>query len=161
MNPFNATHLGKTGLKVGRPGVAASYGAPAEAFEEAFEMGCNYFYWGSKRKSGMRQAIINICRRGKRDELVVLIQSYSRSPFLMEVFFKSASNCKSAYSFLLGEEAFDFKILYLLQAVFQCPGLRITGALKFLAGDDIYQVGHGHEFSSQRSGLCFVHIDID
>jgi predicted aldo/keto reductase-like oxidoreductase len=92
MDPFNPTHLGKTGLNVGRLGVSASYGAPAEAFEEAFEKGCNYFYWGSKRKSGMRQAIINICRKGKRDELVVLIQSYSRSPFLMEVFFKNALN---------------------------------------------------------------------
>lgn len=90
MDSFSATHLGQTGLKVGRLGVSASYGAPAEAFEEAFERGCNYFYWGSKRKSGMRQAIINICRKGKRDELVILIQSYSRSPFLMEVFFKNA-----------------------------------------------------------------------
>lgn len=90
MDPFRATYLGQTGLKVGRLGVSASYGAPAEAFEEAFERGCNYFYWGSKRKSGMRQAIINICRKGKRDELVILIQSYSRSPFLMEVFFKNA-----------------------------------------------------------------------
>jgi predicted aldo/keto reductase-like oxidoreductase len=92
MDQFRTTSLGQTGLKVGRLGVSASYGAPAEAFEEAFEKGCNYFYWGSKRKSGMRQAIINICRKGKRDDLVVLIQSYSRSPFLMEFFFKNALN---------------------------------------------------------------------
>lgn len=90
MDSFITTHLGQTGLKVGRLGVSASYGAPTEAFEEAFERGCNYFYWGSKRKSGMRQAIINICHKGKRDELVILIQSYSRSPLLMEVFFKKA-----------------------------------------------------------------------
>ena len=105
MDPFSATRLGKTGLKVGRLGVAASYGAPAEAFEEAFEKGCNYFYWGSKRKSGMRKAIINICRKGKRSELVVLIQSYSRSPILMEFFFKSALkslNIDSADVLLLG-----------------------------------------------------------
>ena len=105
MDSFSATRLGKTGLKVGRLGVSASYGAPAEAFEEAFEKGCNYFYWGSKRKSGMRQAIINICRKGKRDELVILIQSYSRSPFLMEVFFKNALkslNIDSADVLLLG-----------------------------------------------------------
>lgn len=82
--------LGRTGLKVGRLGVAASYGAPANAFEEAFERGCNYFYWGSMRKSGMRQAIVNICGQGKRDELVIVIQSYSRSVFLMEVFLKKA-----------------------------------------------------------------------
>ena len=90
MDQFKITSLGQTGLKVGRLGVSAGYGAPAEAFEEAFEKGCNYFYWGSIRKSGMQQAIINICRKGKRDDLVVLIQSYSRSPFLMEVFFNKA-----------------------------------------------------------------------
>ena len=92
MDSFKTAHLGQTGINVGRLGVSASYGAPAEAFEEAFEKGCNYFYWGSRRKSGMRQAISNICRKGKRDELVVLIQSYSRSPFLMEIFFKNALN---------------------------------------------------------------------
>ena len=90
MDSFQTAILGQTGLRVGRLGVAAGYGAPTEAFEEAFEKGCNYFYWGSMRKSGMRQAIANICRKGKRDELVVLVQSYSRSPYLMEVFLKKA-----------------------------------------------------------------------
>ncbi len=80
--------LGKTGVKVGRLGVAASYGAPTKAFEEAFERGCNYFYWGSMRKSGMRDAIKNICGKGRRDDLVVAMQSYSRSAFLMERFFR-------------------------------------------------------------------------
>ena len=105
MDQFKQTFLGQTGLKVGRLGVSASYGAPAEAFEEAFEKGCNYFYWGSMRKRGMRKAIINICRQGKRDELVVLIQSYSRSPFLLKVFFKQALkslNISSADILLLG-----------------------------------------------------------
>ena len=84
--------LGKTGLKVGPLGVASSYGAPANAFEEAFERGCNYFYWGSQRKDSMRQAIKNICGQGKRDDLIIVIQSYSRSAFLMEAFFKKAIN---------------------------------------------------------------------
>ncbi|MBL7213631.1 MAG: hypothetical protein ISS61_14765 [Desulfobacteraceae bacterium] len=84
------TILGGTGLKVGKLGVAASYGAPARAFEEAFERGCNYFYWGSKRKSSMLQAIRNICGKRKRHELVIVIQSYSRSAVLMEVFLKKA-----------------------------------------------------------------------
>lgn len=82
--------LGRTGLQVGRLGVAASYGAPSRAFEEAFERGCNYFYWGSMRKSGMLEAIRNICKKGKRDELVIVVQSYSRSAALMEVFFARA-----------------------------------------------------------------------
>jgi aryl-alcohol dehydrogenase-like predicted oxidoreductase len=88
---FNSQRvLGRTGLKVGRLGVGSSYGAPAEAFEEAFERGCNYFYWGSWRRTGMCQAIKNICRKGKRDELIVVIQSYSRSAFLLEVFYRRA-----------------------------------------------------------------------
>jgi aryl-alcohol dehydrogenase-like predicted oxidoreductase len=88
---FNSQRvLGRTGLRVGRLGVGSSYGAPAEAFEEAFERGCNYFYWGSARRTGMCQAIKNICRKGKRDELIVVIQSYSRSAFLLEVFYRRA-----------------------------------------------------------------------
>ena len=90
MDLTQPTILGHTGLKVGRLGVAASYGAPANAYEEAFEKGCNYFYWGSQRKAGMRKAIENICGQGKREQLVIVIQSYSRSAFLLEYFYKKA-----------------------------------------------------------------------
>ena len=82
--------LGRTGLKVGRLGVACSYGAPTIAFEEAFEQGVNYFYWGSMRKAAMAQAIRNIIDQGQRDALVIVIQSYSRSATLMERFFQQA-----------------------------------------------------------------------
>jgi predicted aldo/keto reductase-like oxidoreductase len=90
LDEFKFSPLGQTGIQVGRLGVAASFGAPAGAFEEAFDHGCNYFYWGSQRRSGMRQAIQNICSKGKRDELAIVIQSYSRSAFLMETFLKKA-----------------------------------------------------------------------
>jgi aryl-alcohol dehydrogenase-like predicted oxidoreductase len=82
--------LGRTGLKVARLGVACSYGAPTTAFEEAFEQGVNYFYWGSMRKEAMARAIRNIIAKGKRDELVIVVQSYSRSAILMEQFIKQA-----------------------------------------------------------------------
>jgi aryl-alcohol dehydrogenase-like predicted oxidoreductase len=85
MNLSQPTVLGRTGLKVGRLGVASTYGAPARAFEEAFARGCNYFYWGSLRKSGMAEAIRNICGQGKRSDLIIVIQSYSRSSSLMEL----------------------------------------------------------------------------
>ena len=52
--------LGRTGLKVGRLGVACSYGAPTAAFEEAFDQGVNYFYWSSMRKESMARAIRNL-----------------------------------------------------------------------------------------------------
>jgi len=89
MTTFKERILGGTGLKVGPLGLAASYGAPAEAFEEAFEKGCNYFYLGSGRhRAGMQQAIRNLCGRGQRDKLVVAIQSYARYGLLTEDFFK-------------------------------------------------------------------------
>lgn len=80
--------LGRTGLSVCCLGIACSYGAPTEAYEEAFERGVNYFYWGSMRKTSMAQAIRNIIKKGKRDELVIVIQSYSRSAVLLESFFR-------------------------------------------------------------------------
>jgi aryl-alcohol dehydrogenase-like predicted oxidoreductase len=89
MAAFTKRVLGGTGLKVGPLGLAASYGAPAEAFEEAFEKGCNYFYLGSGRhRAGMRRAIRNLCRQGRRDKLVIAIQTYARFGFLTEWFFK-------------------------------------------------------------------------
>jgi len=85
MENFKYRTLGKTGLKVGRLGLAASYGAPAEAFEEAFEKGCNYFYVGGGRhREGMNQAIRNICAKGHRDKLVISIHTYARNGILTE-----------------------------------------------------------------------------
>jgi len=82
---FKERELGGTGLKVGPLGMAASYGAPAEAFEEAFAKGCNYFYLGGgRRKDGMKQAIRNLCRQGLRERMVIAVQSYARFGYLME-----------------------------------------------------------------------------
>jgi aryl-alcohol dehydrogenase-like predicted oxidoreductase len=71
--------LGKTELNSGRLGIGAAYGAPAEALEEAFEAGCNYFYWGALRNPKMAQAIRNIVNKGNRDDLIVVIQDFRRS----------------------------------------------------------------------------------
>ena len=95
MAAFKERILGTTGLNVGPLGLAASYGAPAEAFEEAFDRGCNYFYLGSLRhRAGMQRAVRNLCGQGRRDRMVVAIQSYARSGLLMEYFFKR--NLRSA-----------------------------------------------------------------
>jgi aryl-alcohol dehydrogenase-like predicted oxidoreductase len=73
--------LGRTGLMVGQLGVAGGYDAPAAAFEMAFERGCNYFYHSSPMKPGMTEAIKTICRQGKRSEIVVVAQVYTRWPW--------------------------------------------------------------------------------
>ena len=81
--------LGRTGLKVGRMGIASGYWAPAKAIEEAFERGCNYMTWGTFIKGyspHMRDAIRNIKAKGQRDRLVLAIFSYSHQSFLTEYF---------------------------------------------------------------------------
>ena len=89
--PFsNPVTLGRTNLKVGRLGISSSFGAPAAAYEEAFERGCNYFTWGTfiRGRSGpMRSAIRNITAAGKRDELVVGMLTYAHHAWLTEHFF--------------------------------------------------------------------------
>jgi predicted aldo/keto reductase-like oxidoreductase len=103
---FQKVSLGNTGLKVGRLGVADSYGAPAEAFEEAFERGCNYFYYGSGfSRAGLRQAIRSMTARGLREKLVVSIQSYARLGLFTEHFFRKtlrALNLEYADIVILG-----------------------------------------------------------
>jgi len=103
---FEKRLLGVTGLVVGPLGVAASYGAPAQAFEEAFDKGCNYFYLGSGRhRAGMKRAIRNLCRRGQREKLVIAIQSYARCGLLMDKILKislRSMGLEQADIFILG-----------------------------------------------------------
>jgi predicted aldo/keto reductase-like oxidoreductase len=82
--------LGRTGLKVGRLGIASGLWAPTAAIEEAFERGCNYFTWGTfvrGRSPHMRDAIRNIAAKGQRDRLVLSMFSYAHHPYLTERFF--------------------------------------------------------------------------
>jgi aryl-alcohol dehydrogenase-like predicted oxidoreductase len=74
--------LGRTGLKVGRLGISSSYGAPARAYEEAFERGCNYFVLGSfmkGRSKEMIQVVRDIHRKGAREKLVLCLMEYTHS----------------------------------------------------------------------------------
>jgi aryl-alcohol dehydrogenase-like predicted oxidoreductase len=83
--------LGKTGLKVGRLGIASSYGAPAEAYEMAFERGCNYFVLGSfmkGRSKEMIRAVRNIIKKGGRENLVIGMMEYTHSKVIGRAQFK-------------------------------------------------------------------------
>ena len=102
------TILRRTGLKVGRLGMSSSFGAPAAAFEEAFERGCNYFTWGTfirGRSSAMRTAIRNIVAAGKRNDLVVAMLTYAHNAWITEHFLVkglTAGNLEYADVLLLG-----------------------------------------------------------
>lgn len=81
--------LGRTDLTVGRLGISSSFGAPAAAFEAAFDHGCNYFTWGTfirGRSGAMRTAIRNITAAGRRDRLVAAMLTYAHHAWLSEVF---------------------------------------------------------------------------
>lgn len=79
--------LGRTGLKVGRLGIASGYKAPTAAIEEAFERGCNYFTWGTVVKGyvpTMTEALKAIVTKGRRDKLVLAAVTYAHNTFLSE-----------------------------------------------------------------------------
>ena len=81
--------LGRSGLQVGPLGVAGGYGIEEKPLLEAFERGVNYWYHGSLRCPGMSSAIRTITSDGRRDRLIVVLQSYSRWAWLLERTFAS------------------------------------------------------------------------
>lgn len=92
MNFSEKIRLGRTGLEVGRLGISSSYGAPAEAYEEAFKRGCNYFLLGSflrGRSKEMIKAIKNIISTGNRDRLIVAMHDYTHNFLIQRPHFMS------------------------------------------------------------------------
>jgi aryl-alcohol dehydrogenase-like predicted oxidoreductase len=77
------TTLGRSGLRVSKLGLGSSFKAPTASYLEAFERGVNYFYWGSIRRQMMAEAIREIARQ-KRDEISIVLQSYSRWGWQLE-----------------------------------------------------------------------------
>lgn len=90
MSPIESrVTLGRTGLQVCPLGVAGGYGVDEGSLLAAFERGVNYWYHGSVRGRGMTRAIRTLVQRGKRNELVVVLQSYSRFGWLLERTFRA------------------------------------------------------------------------
>lgn len=90
---WKSATLGRTGIRVGRLGIASSFRAPTAAYEEAFERGCNYFTWGTfirGRCPNMRAALRNLIGRGKREALTISLVSYAHNPWLTEVMHRNS-----------------------------------------------------------------------
>jgi aryl-alcohol dehydrogenase-like predicted oxidoreductase len=75
--PFGASDLRVTPL-----GLGSSYGLEARDIERAVERGINYIYWGSQRRLSYAEAVRNLGPAG-RDNLVLVVQSYTRVASLM------------------------------------------------------------------------------
>ena len=74
--------LGDTGIMVSRLGIGSSYGVSRKACQEAFDVGVNYFFWGSTRTPGMALAIRDLTP-AHREELCIVLQVYARRPSLL------------------------------------------------------------------------------
>ncbi len=76
MSDFSGyTSLGASGLEVSKMGIGADAGISARALEWAFERGINYFYWGSRRRPGMKEAIRKLAA-SRREKMVIALQTY-------------------------------------------------------------------------------------
>lgn len=74
--------LGRSDLNVSRMGIGSDAGLNAKALEWAFERGVNYFYWGTRRTHGMKQAILNLAPK-KREEMIIALQTYDTTGIAM------------------------------------------------------------------------------
>lgn len=74
--------FGKTGLSISPIGIGSSYGVGAADLMKAHERGMNFFFWGLRRRGDFGSAIRELAKKN-RDDVVVAIQSYSRSAWLM------------------------------------------------------------------------------
>lgn len=126
--------LGRTDLLVGRLGISSSWKAPARAYEEAFERGCNYFTWGTVvkgRSPHLRTAVRNIIGSGKRDQLVLSLLTYAHNQYLVDHFLKTALKA-------LGTDYIDVLLLgYYSRRPYQrmidrASKLRQDGQIRFL-----------------------------
>jgi aryl-alcohol dehydrogenase-like predicted oxidoreductase len=75
--------LGQTGLEVSRLGIGSSFTGDPAFIEEAVDQGLNDLYWGSIRRPAFGRAMRNVARGGRRDDLVLVVQSYTRVAALM------------------------------------------------------------------------------
>lgn len=75
--------LGRSGLRVRPLGLGSSFGLSAADVERAFERGLNFFYWGSLRRGGFGRGLRSLAS-AHRDDLVIVVQSYTRVAALMK-----------------------------------------------------------------------------
>lgn len=149
---FKPVTLGRTGLTVGRLGIAGGLGLPADAVEMAVERGCNYLYHGSLRRKGMTQAIKNLCGKGKREELVIVAQIYAR----WEWWFR-----RSFYSFLK-KNGLDYVDCLLLGWHNHMPSQRILAQCAELKEKKLFRYlavsGHNRKFFPElaKTGLADI-----
>ncbi len=74
--------FGSTGMQVTPLGLGSSYGLEARDVERAVERGVNFIYWGAYRRPAFAEAVRRL-GPSRREDLVLMVQSYTRVPALM------------------------------------------------------------------------------
>jgi aryl-alcohol dehydrogenase-like predicted oxidoreductase len=74
--------FGRTGLSVSKIGLGSSYGLRGAEVERAFERGVNFLFWGSRRRGSFGDGVRQLAKQ-HRENVVIAVQSYSRSAALM------------------------------------------------------------------------------
>jgi predicted aldo/keto reductase-like oxidoreductase len=78
--------FGKTGLEVGRMGLASGYGVPTASIEKAFhEFSVNYFYLSLLKRGNMVKAISNLAS-ANREKMVVVLAKPVKQGFYLDSF---------------------------------------------------------------------------
>ncbi|MDH5675637.1 MAG: aldo/keto reductase [Myxococcales bacterium] len=95
--------LGPDGPLVSRLGLGSSFGLARADIGHAFDRGINYFYWGSVRRPDFGRGVRELSQ-SHRDEIVIVVQSYSRVAALMGPSLRSALR-------KLGTDHADFLLL--------------------------------------------------
>ena len=96
--------LGTSGLTTPRMGIGSDSGVPCRALEWAFERGVNYFYWGTRRTKGMKEAIRNLAPQ-QREKMTIVLQTYDYTGLALEqTFLRGLKQLKIDYAdgFILG-----------------------------------------------------------
>ncbi|VAX23318.1 hypothetical protein MNBD_NITROSPINAE02-992 [hydrothermal vent metagenome] len=76
---FERKVFGKTGFTAGPLGIGSSYGPSGKSIEEAFDRGVNYFYWGWRRRAGMRDGLREVVSKNREKAFItinVIVPSY-------------------------------------------------------------------------------------
>jgi aryl-alcohol dehydrogenase-like predicted oxidoreductase len=74
--------FGDTGILACPLGLGSSYGIGRADVLHAFDRGVNWFYWGSLRRGSFGEGVADLART-HRDEMVVVVQSYTRLGMLL------------------------------------------------------------------------------
>jgi aryl-alcohol dehydrogenase-like predicted oxidoreductase len=73
--------FGRTDLRVSRIAIGSSYGIGGVHLERALDRGINFFFYGLRRTDAFARGVRALAHR--REEMVIAIQSYSRSALLV------------------------------------------------------------------------------